>query len=56
MATQILSFNNLNLEAMNRKSFIRKGHTYHEDGIGTITVLLAVATVFITFYSIYTAF
>jgi hypothetical protein len=55
MATSIHSFNNLNLEAMNRKSVIRKGHTYHEDGIGTVTVLLAVTTVLIIFYSIYSA-
>jgi hypothetical protein len=56
MATSIHSFNNLNLEAMNRKSVIRKGHTYHQDGIGTVTVLLAVTTVLIIFYSIYSAF
>jgi hypothetical protein len=56
MATILLKFNNLNLEAMNRKTTLRHGHNYHEDGIGTVTILLAVATVAIIFYSIYTAF
>ncbi len=55
MATDILKFNNLNLNAMNKKSETRKGNTYHEEGIGTVTVLLAVATVFIIFYSIYSS-
>lgn len=55
MATQILEFNQLNLEAMNKKTAIRHGQNYHEDGIGTVTVLLAIATVAIIFYSIYSA-
>ncbi len=56
MATSLLNFNNLNSKAMNRKSAIRHGHNYHEDGIGTVTILLAIATVAIVFYSIYSAF
>ena len=41
---------------MNRKTTVRQnGHTYHEEGIGTVTILLAVITVAIIFYSIYTA-
>jgi hypothetical protein len=56
MATILLQSNNLNLSAMNRKPTARHhGHTYHEDGIGTVTILLAVLTVAIIFYSIYTA-
>lgn len=55
MATQIHLFNNLNLKAMKKNSSIRKGNTYHEEGIGTVTILLAAATVFIIFYSIYSS-
>jgi hypothetical protein len=56
MATTLLKFNNLNFIAMNRKATIRhNGHTYHEEGIGTVTILLAVITLAIIFYSIYTA-
>lgn len=56
MATQLLPFNNLNFTAMNRKtSFRHHGNTYHEEGIGTVTILLAVLTVSIIFYSIYSA-
>lgn len=55
MATQILEFNQLNLKAMNKKSALRHGQNYHEDGIGTVTILLAIATVAIIFYSIYSA-
>ena len=56
MATTLLQFNNLNFSAMNRKTTARQhGHTYHEEGIGTVTILLAVLTVAIIFYSIYTA-
>lgn len=55
MATQIPTFNNLNFNAMKKNPVIRKGNTYHEDGIGTVTVLLAAATVFIIFYSIYSS-
>lgn len=56
MATTLLQFNNLNFSAMNRKTTVRQhGHTYHEEGIGTVTILLAVLTVAIIFYSIYTA-
>jgi hypothetical protein len=40
---------------MNKREAIRNGQNYHEDGIGTVTILLAVATVFIIFYSIYSA-
>jgi len=40
---------------MNRKTTLRHGHTYHEDGIGTVTILLAIVTVAIIFYSIYSA-
>ncbi|MBL7884061.1 MAG: hypothetical protein JNL69_08320 [Bacteroidia bacterium] len=53
MATQILLFHNLNSEAMNKKSIIKRNHTYHEEGIGTVTILLAVITISIIFYSIY---
>ena len=56
MATSLLKINNLNLKAMNKKSAIRNGQNYHEDGIGTVTLLLAVATIAIIFYSIYSAF
>jgi hypothetical protein len=56
MATELLEFNNLNLNAMNRKTSIRHGQTYHQDGIGTVTILLAIATVCIIFFSIYNAF
>jgi hypothetical protein len=57
MATILLPFNNLNLKAMNRKTAVRhQGNTYHEEGIGTVTILLAVLTIAIIFYSIYTAF
>jgi hypothetical protein len=55
MATQILKFNNLNFRAMNKRTAIRNGQNYHEDGIGTVTVLLAIATVAIIFYSVYSA-
>ena len=56
MATTLLKFNILNLEAMNRKTSLRHhGHNYHEDGIATVTILLAIITVAIIFYSIYTA-
>lgn len=56
MATILLPFNNLNFIAMNRKTEFRQhGNTYHEDGIGTVTILLAVLTVAIIFYSIYSA-
>ncbi|MDQ3047910.1 MAG: photosystem II reaction center protein PsbN [Bacteroidota bacterium] len=56
MATTLLHSNHLNPEAMNKKSAIRHGNNYHEDGIGTVTIFLAIATVAIIFYSIYTAF
>ena len=55
MATTLLSFTILNSEAMNRKSTIRHGHNYHEEGIGTVTILLAIITIAIISYSIYTA-
>ena len=55
MAAELLKFNNLILKAMNKRSAIRHGHNYHEEGIGTVTILLAVATVAIIFYSIYSA-
>jgi hypothetical protein len=55
MATTLLNFNNFNLKAMNKRTAIRNGHNYHQDGIGTVTILLAVATVAIIFYSIYSA-
>jgi hypothetical protein len=56
MATLLLQFNNLNFTAMNRKATVRhNGHTYHEEGIGTVTILLAILTVSIIFYSIYSA-
>jgi hypothetical protein len=55
MATRLL-FNQSILYAMNKKSSIRHGQHYHEDGIGTVTIFLAFATVAIIFYSIYTAF
>ncbi|MFL5764618.1 MAG: hypothetical protein ACJ77K_11805 [Bacteroidia bacterium] len=53
MATILLESTNLNFKAMNRKTSIRHGHTYHQEGIGTVTVLLAIATVSIIFFSIY---
>jgi hypothetical protein len=56
MATTLLIFNNLNLKAMNRKAAIRHSQNYHHDGIGTVTILLAIATVAIIFFSIYNAF
>ncbi|MCW3085726.1 MAG: hypothetical protein JWP12_3092 [Bacteroidetes bacterium] len=55
MATTLLKFNTLNPTAMNRKSAIRHGHNYHEEGIGTGTILLAIVTVAFIFYSIYCA-
>jgi len=63
MATALLEFNNLNLKAMNKKTVtylthrqIRNGHNYHTEGIGTVTILMAVATLAIIFYSIYSSF
>lgn len=56
MATSLLKSNNLIIKVMNRKSAIRHRHHYHEEGIGTVTILLAVATIAIIFYSIYSAF
>ena len=56
MATQLLRFNHLNLKAMNKKIATRNhGHNYNEDGIRTVTDLLAIATVAIIFFSIYNA-
>ena len=55
MAEILLNFNNLNLNAMSKKTAFRHGQNYHEEGIGTVTVLLAIATVIIIFYSIYSA-
>jgi hypothetical protein len=55
MATTLHDFNNLNSIAMNRKTSIKNSQNYHQDGIGTVTVLLAIATVFIIFFSIYNA-
>ncbi len=55
MATTLHDFNILNSIAMNRKTSIRNSQNYHQDGIGTVTILLAIATVFIIFYSIYNA-
>ena len=55
MATTLHDFNILNSIAMNRKTSIRHSQNYHQDGIGTVTILLAIATVFIIFYSIYNA-
>jgi hypothetical protein len=55
MATTLLEFNNLNLKAMNKKTEIRHGHNYHTEGIETVTILMAVATVAIIFYSIYSS-
>lgn len=56
MATTLLRINNLNLKAMNKKIATRHhGQNYQEEGIGTVTILLAIATVAIIFYSIYTA-
>ncbi len=40
---------------MNKKSAVRKGYSYREEGIGTITILMAAATVAIIFFSIYNA-
>jgi len=56
MAIIQLYFNNLNSTAMNRKTSIRDGQNFHQDGIGTVTILLAIATVTIIFFSIYNAF
>ncbi len=56
MATELLNLNNLISKAMNRKTSIRHGHNYHQDGIGTVTILLAIATLSIIFFSIYNAF
>jgi len=56
MATLLLKSNNLILKAMNKKSAIRHRHHYHEEGIETVTILLAIATIAIIFYSIYSAF
>ncbi len=56
MATELLEFNNLISKAMNRKTSTRHGHNYHQEGIGTVTILLAIATVAIIFFSIYNAF
>jgi len=55
MATLVLKLNTLNSIAMNRKTAIRHGQHYHEEGIGTVTILLAIVTVAIIFYSIYSA-
>ena len=55
MATALLNFNNLNSKAMNRKASLRHSQSYHQEGIGTVTILLAIATVSIIFYSIYNA-
>lgn len=55
MATTVLELNNLNFKAMNKKSEIRHGHKYHTDGIGTVTILMAAATVAFIFYSIYSS-
>ena len=56
MAQVLLDFNNLNSKAMNRKTSIRHSQSYHQEGIGTVTILLAIATVSIIFFSIYNAF
>jgi len=41
---------------MNKKTVARHhGHHYHEEGIGAGTILLAILTVSIIFYSIYSA-
>lgn len=56
MATVLLQINNLNLKAMKNRTAIRHGKNYHEQGIETVTILLAVMTVAIIFYSIYSAF
>lgn len=54
MATLHFKSNNLIYTAMNRKTHVRQnGHTYHEEGIGTMTIMLAIITVAIIFYSIY---
>ena len=42
--------------AMNKKQIMKDETHYHMDGMEIITYLLATATVFIIFYSIYTAF
>jgi hypothetical protein len=55
MATTLLEFNNLNLKAMNKRIAIRHGRNYQTEGIGTVTILMAVATVVIIFYSIYSS-
>jgi len=54
MATALLKFNNLNFKAMNKKTSVRHGH-YHTEGIGTVTILMAIATIAIVFYSIYSS-
>ncbi len=62
MATSILEFNNLNFKAMNKKSTVClserqiRNKNYHQEGIGTITILMAIATIGIIFYSIYNGF
>jgi hypothetical protein len=56
MAMTLIYLNNLNSIAMNRKTSIRHGQNFHQDGIGTVTILLAIATVTIIFFSIYNAF
>jgi hypothetical protein len=41
---------------MNRKATFRHhGHSYHEAGIGTVTILMAVVTLTIISYSIFSA-
>jgi hypothetical protein len=45
----------LNYIAMNRKATIRHSARYHEEGIGTVTILMAILTVSIIFYSIYSS-
>ncbi|MGQ0829502.1 MAG: hypothetical protein ACT4ON_14025 [Bacteroidota bacterium] len=55
MATALLKLNNLNFKAMNKKASVRHGHNYHTEGIGTVTILMAVATIAIIFYSIYSS-
>lgn len=55
MATILLQLNHFNLKAMNKKNHTRHGQTYHEEGIGTVTLLMAFATVAIIFYSIYSS-
>lgn len=56
MATTLLMLNNLNFIAMNRKAAVRhSSYRYHEEGIGTVTIFLALVTIGIIFYSIYSA-